>query len=272
MDIIRIKDLEIFSNHGVLKEENILGQKFLISVEIHLDTRKAGTTDDLENSVNYAQICHTVKQLMESNTFKLIETAAEKICETILKKYDAVQMVQTEVKKPWAPILLPLEHVSVCIRRKWHRVFLSLGSNIGDREKFINEAVELISSSEECKEVKVSSYIETEPYGLTDQDKFINCCVELNTLLSPHELHKLTCTAEQNAKRERKIHWGPRTLDVDIILYDDYIIHDDTLTIPHIDMANREFVLKPLCELDPYAFNPVLKKSAYEMLNSLKTL
>ena len=79
MDIIKIKNLEVFSNHGVLKEENVLGQKFLISADIYLDTRKAGTTDDINDSVNYSEICHLVKNIMEKNTFKLIETAAEKL-------------------------------------------------------------------------------------------------------------------------------------------------------------------------------------------------
>ena len=68
MDIIKIKNLEVFSNHGVLKEENVLGQKFLISADIYLDTRKAGTTDDINDSVNYSEICHLVKNIMEKNT------------------------------------------------------------------------------------------------------------------------------------------------------------------------------------------------------------
>lgn len=272
MDIINIKNLEIFSNHGVLKEENVLGQKFLISAEIFLDTRKAGTTDDLEHSVNYAEICHSIKHIMESNTFKLIETAAEKICEAILKEYSLIRKIKLEVKKPWAPILLPLEHVSVCVERQWHRAYLSLGSNIGDREKFLNEAAEFLRNSDQCRNIRVSDYIETEPYGMTDQDAFINCCIELETLLDPHELHSLTSLAEQNAKRERIIHWGPRTLDIDIVLYDDIILNDDTLTIPHIDMANREFVLIPLVQLNPYAMNYALGRSAAAMLADLKKL
>ncbi|WP_347493492.1 2-amino-4-hydroxy-6-hydroxymethyldihydropteridine diphosphokinase [Ruminococcus sp. HUN007] len=99
---------------------------------------------------------------------------------------------------------------------------------------------------------------------------FINCCVSLETLYSPHELHEVTSQAEQNADRKRLIHWGPRTLDVDIVLFDDLVMHDETLTIPHIDMANREFVLKPLAELDPYAVNPALGKTAAALLADLK--
>ena len=270
MDVIIINDLEIFSNHGVLKEENVLGQKFLISAHIYLDTRKAGSTDDINDSVDYSQICHLIKTIMENNTFKLIETAAEKLSHDILMQYSRISRVVLEVKKPWAPILLPLEYVSVTVDRKWSKVYLSLGSNMGDREKYIMDAIEFIRNDENCRGVKSSSLIETEPYGNTDQDKFLNCCVELETLYTPHRLHKLTSQAEENAGRERTVHWGPRTLDVDIILFDDIMFHDETLTIPHIDMANREFVLAPLCELDPYAFDPATGKTASAMLAELK--
>ena len=207
---------------------------------------------------------------MENNTFKLIETAAEKLSHDILMQYSRISRVVLEVKKPWAPILLPLEYVSVTVDRKWSKVYLSLGSNMGDREKYIRDAIEFIRNDENCRGVKSSSLIETEPYGNTDQDKFLNCCVELETLYTPHRLHKLTSQAEENAGRERTVHWGPRTLDVDIILFDDIMFHDETLTIPHIDMANREFVLAPLCELDPYAFDPATGKTASAMLAELK--
>ena len=270
MDTIRIKNLEIFSNHGVLREENVLGQKFLISAEVFLDTRPAGISDDINCSVNYAEICHTIKYIMENNTFKLIETAAERICEAVLTKYSPVKKITLEVKKPWAPILLPLEHVSVCVERGWHTAYLSLGSNMGDREKYLKDAVKFLEGQSSVRNVKVSDFIETEPYGMTEQDKFLNCCLELETLCTPHELHHITSQAEENANRERIIHWGPRTLDVDIILFDNIVLHDNELTIPHIDMANRNFVLEPLVQLNPYAFNPALGKTAVAMLSELR--
>lgn len=269
MDKINIVDLEVFSKHGVMKEENILGQKFLVSAEIYVDSRKAGKEDDLTYSVNYAQICHMIKKIMDENTFKLIETAAEKISETLLINFDKILKLTIEVKKPWAPILLPLDYVSVCIERSWHTVYLSLGSNMGSREKYLSDAISAIRSSALCKEIKASDFIETKPVGGVEQNDFINCCVELKTLMTPHELLEFTSATELKANRKRTVHWGPRTLDIDIILFDDLIMSDSTLTIPHIEMANREFVLKPLCQLNPYAINPVLRMSAYELYKSL---
>ncbi len=269
MDIINIIDLEVFSKHGVMKEENVLGQKFLVSAEIQIDSRKAGKEDDINHSVNYAEICHMIKTIMEQNTFRLIETAAEKISEDLLINFNKIIKIRTEVKKPWAPILLPLDYVSVSIERSWHTVYLSLGSNMGDREKYLSDAISALESSTLCKEIKVSDFIETEPVGGVEQNDFINCCIELKTLMTPHELLEFTSSIEQKADRKRTIHWGPRTLDIDIIFYDQIILSDSTLTIPHIEMANREFVLKPLCQLNPYAINPVLGMSAIELYKSL---
>ncbi len=272
MDVISIKNLEIFSNHGVLKEENILGQKFLISVEISLSTRNAGTTDNIELSADYAEVCHLIKDIMENNTFRLIETAAEKISETVLLKFKNAVKIKTEIKKPWAPIMLSLQYVSVIIERSWHTAYLSLGSNIGDKSRFLTDGIKLIDENRLCSVTKKSDFIITKPVGYTDQDDFLNCCIEIKTLMTPHELLSFINSVEAQQQRERKIHWGPRTLDIDIILYDNEIICDDTLTIPHAEMANREFVLKPLCQIAPYAINPVLNMAVCELYKSLPSL
>lgn len=117
MDKIRIQDLEIYAKHGVFPEENVLGQKFLVSMALHMDTRAAGETDALEDSVDYGAVCHLVNRVMQENTFKLIERAAEVVAESVLAQFPLVQRIQVEIKKPWAPIGLPLNYVSVEIDR-----------------------------------------------------------------------------------------------------------------------------------------------------------
>lgn len=104
---------------------------------------------------------------------------------------------------------------------------------------------------------KVSSYIVTEPVGGVEQDDFLNGAVMLETLRTPEELLELIGRIEQEQKRERIVHWGPRTVDLDIILYDQEIIQTKDLMIPHVEMANRMFVLEPMCEIAPYAKNPL---------------
>ena len=171
-----------------------------------------------------------------------------------------------ELKKPDAPIPLPFESVSVRIKRFWHTAYIALGSNMGDKKKYLEDALTEIKKNKEIRLLSTASFLETEPYGGVEQDNFLNsvCCLE--TLLSPQglldELHRI----EQLAGRKREIHWGPRTLDLDIIYYEDRIMATDTLVIPHPDMENRVFVLKPLGEIAPYYRHPVTGRTTLQML------
>ena len=165
MDQIKIENLEIFANHGVYPEENRLGQKFLVSCILYVDTRKAGKTDDLEASVNYGTISHLIKEKMEEKNYRLIEAVAEQLAEEILLFDEKIRKVMVEVKKPWAPVGLPLETVSVKIERCWNEAFIALGSNMGDKKKYIENAVEELKNEKLCRVLKVSKLIGTEPYG-----------------------------------------------------------------------------------------------------------
>lgn len=269
MDRINIKNLEIFANHGVFPEETKLGQKFQVSCTLYLDTREAGKTDDLEKSVNYGTICHLIKQQMEEHTFLLIEAVAEHLARAILKFDMRIRQVDLEIKKPWAPIGLPLDTVSVQITRKWHEVYVALGSNMGNKKEYIEKAVETLTEMEDCQVECVSQLIVTEPYGEVEQDEFLNGALKLWTLLEAGELLERLQEIEKEAGRERLIHWGPRTLDLDILLYDDEIIEKRDLCVPHVDMQNRQFVLKPMSEIAPYKRHPVYGKTMKELLDDL---
>ena len=117
MDKIEIEKLTVFGNHGVYPEENVLGQKFLVSLVLHADTRKAGLTDDLECSINYGDVSRYVKQFFEENTFKLLERVAEKLAESLLLRYSLLEEVDVKIEQPWAPITIPVESVGVEISR-----------------------------------------------------------------------------------------------------------------------------------------------------------
>ena len=270
LDQIKIEGLEIFANHGVFPEENVLGQKFIVSATLYTDTRKAGKTDELTTSIHYGEVSAFITEFVKSHTYKLLERVAEELVEDMLQKFDGLEKVTLEIQKPWAPVGLPLETVSVKIERCWNEAFIALGSNMGDKKKYIENAVEELKNEKLCRVMKVSKLIGTEPYGVTDQDEFLNGALKMETLLTPHELLELLHRIEQEAGRKRIRRWGPRTLDLDIIFYGDQIIEEDDLCIPHIDMQNREFVLRPMCEIAPHKRHPVLKETMTEMLVKLK--
>lgn len=268
-DEIQIRDLEVFANHGVFPEETRLGQKFLLSLTMYTDTRKAGTGDCLEDSIDYGAVSHFMTDYMKQHTWKLIEAAAEHLAEELLLRYPLLKGVTLELKKPWAPVGLPLDTVAVKITRFWHRAYLGLGSNLGDKETYLNQAVKSVDETRGCQVEKVSSYLVTEPYGGVEQDDFLNACLCLKTYLSPEELLRRLHEIEQDAHRERIIRWGPRTLDLDILLYDDLILETEDLILPHMDMENREFVLKPLSEIAPNLRHPILHKTMRQLADQL---
>ena len=269
MDKINIKNFEVFANHGVFPEENVLGQKYIISAALSTELRSAGKSDSLEKSFDYNQICRNIKSFIENNTFKLIETVAEGLAEKLLIENSAVSSVWVEVKKPWAPVAVHLETVSVEIERSRHKAYIALGSNMGDREANLRFAAEELEQTRGCSVARISEFINTAPYGYADQADFLNGCLELDTLLTEFELLDLLHETENKAGRVRSEHWGPRTLDLDIIFYDDVVMSCDNLRIPHIEMHKREFVLKPLAEIAPYKLHPVLKKTVSELLSEL---
>ena len=266
MDTITISELEIFAFHGVLKEENALGQKFLITAELYMDVTEAAGEDNISKSINYAQVCKEIDTYLRANTFKLIETMADRLAKHLLISYKALDKVSVTVKKPWAPILMTLDTVSVSVERGWHHVYLSLGSNMGDREENMKKAIRLLNEAEDCCVIRKSALRITEPVGPVKQEDFLNGAVYLQTLKTPKELLALANGIEKELKRVRDIHWGPRTIDIDILLYDDQIIQTEDLTIPHIEMDKRIFVLEPMAEIAPWLKHPILNKSMTELL------
>lgn len=269
-DKIKIEELEVFANHGVFPEENVLGQKFLVSATLYTETRKAGQTDELTASIHYGEVSTFITEYLKNHTYKLLERVAEGLAEELLLQIKGLNRVELEIKKPWAPIGLPLKSVSVQIEREWHTAYIALGSNMGNREAYLSEAVKALDTLKGCVVEKVSTFLETPPYGVTEQADFLNGCLKLRTLLYPKELLAELNRLEKEAGRERIVHWGPRTLDLDIIFYDDLICEEDNLCIPHIEMQKRKFVLEPLEEIAPYKRHPVTGKTVREMLMELE--
>lgn len=269
MDEIRITGLKIYAHHGVYPVETMTGQNFIVNATLYVENGNAGESDDLDETTNYAEVIQVITDEMTQQSFKLIEAAAEHVARRILIAFPLCKAVDLEICKPEAPIPAQFESVSVKIHRKRHHVYLGVGSNLGKKDELIEEAVSCIRMNEYFQNVRCSKVITTKPYGPVEQPDFRNAVIEADTILSPMKLLDYLHLVEAEAGRVRLEHWGPRTLDLDILFYDDLVLRSEVLTIPHADLHNRDFVLEPMLELAPELIHPVLGRSIRELYSEL---
>ncbi len=150
--------------------------------------------------------------------------------------------------------------------------YIALGSNLGDRELNLLRAVSEIGRLPDSRVTALSAFYETSPVGTVTQDAFYNAVLRLETALSPHALLAEMQRIEGEVfKRVRTIHQGPRKMDLDLLLYGDAAINDENLVVPHPRLAERRFVLQPLCEIAPELMHPLTEKTVAELLTSLKS-
>lgn len=249
---VLIRGLEVSACHGVNDFEKVEPQRFIFDADISADFFKAAENDDLSGTVNYSKACAAIEEVTKNNVFNLIEKLAYECAFSILEKFEMASGVKLTVWKPDAPMKRKFESVGVSVEVKRETVYLSLGSSMGDRKKYLDTAIEKLNGRRGITVLKVSDYIETQPYGGVAENKFLNCAAEVSTFLSPHallnEIHKI----EEECGRVRDKRWGDRTLDIDIIFFGDRKINDSELTVPHRDYENRDFVKIPLKQIAPH--------------------
>lgn len=278
---IIIKNLILFGYHGVHREEKSNGQEFLFNISIFIDKKISGKDgflekDYIQNTINYSDVIEIVKYINDNNKFDLLETLSGDIALKILSFSPVIEKVRVRVEKTSPPIREKIGSVGAEIqvsRNKESRVFISLGSNIGDREKNLRDAVERIGCHRSIEVTKVSSIYETEPMYIKNQDSFFNIVLEalVGEDFNPFEMLGYLKGIEYFMGRKGDtVRYGPRIIDIDILYYGDKQIVSDFLVIPHPRISERKFVLLPLTEIAPdFKFND---RSTAEMLknNDLK--
>jgi dihydroneopterin aldolase / 2-amino-4-hydroxy-6-hydroxymethyldihydropteridine diphosphokinase len=147
--------------------------------------------------------------------------------------------------------------------------YIGIGSNLGKRRENCLRAIELIKKKD-ILVIKKSSLYETEPWGVKDQPPFLNMSIEVETDLNPLELFSVLKDIERQQGREESVRWGPRVIDLDILLYDDIVMKEERLTIPHPLLHERGFVLIPLNEIAPNVMHPLLRLNVHELLHRLQ--
>lgn len=252
MSVIKIRGLEISACHGVLDLEKVNPQKFIFDIDMEVGFFSAIKSDSISSTVNYAEVCALVEKITAENTFNLIEKLALECAFGILENFGKVQKIKLTCDKPGAPIAQKFESVAVGVELERVNAYLSLGSSAGDRKGYLDKAVSLLGATRGIKVEKVSEYIETEPYGGVAKNRFLNCAACVSTFLPPHALLDEIHRIEKECGRVRKKRWDDRTLDIDIIFYGDKKINDATLTVPHPDYMNRDFVKIPLKSIAPH--------------------
>ncbi|MXX64932.1 MAG: 2-amino-4-hydroxy-6-hydroxymethyldihydropteridine diphosphokinase [Acidimicrobiia bacterium] len=253
-DSIRLTGLRIPAFHGVFDHERQQGQIFVVDVTVRLDLAEAGRTDRLDTTIDYGALAHRIHHLVSEERWNLIERVAERVAEMVLED-DLVARVEVTIHKPEAPIEADFADVAVTlVRYRPSLAAIALGSNRGDRSAHLLKALEGIKSLGRL--MACSDVYETEPIGLTEQNAFFNAVVLVETRLAPAGLLDRLLQIEQDMGRQRTRRWGPRIIDLDLILHGSTILSGPSVEVPHPRYRQRRFVLQPLVEVWPNASDP----------------
>ncbi len=268
---IIIKNLNLFGYHGVKESEKTGGQNFCFNVEIFLDKDSFLDSDNLGDTVNYSEAIKILKDINSSNRFNLLETLSQTIAIRIMEMSPLVERVSVKIEKTSPPIKENLGSVGIeyALDRKSVEsmeggklensegtkldVYMSLGSNIGNRENNLRKAVGMIDANKNIDVLKVSSIYETEPMYLKDQNYFYNIVLKakVSEKTSPFGMLGYLKKIESGFSGKKDKRYGPRAIDIDLLYYGGMSIDSDFLTIPHPGIEERKFVLIPLNEINP---------------------
>lgn len=258
-DRIVLQGISARGFHGVLDVEKADGQDFVVDVTLDVDLRRAGRSDLLAHTVNYAEVAADIVALITGPGHDLIETLADQIAAAALRR-PLVQAVEVTVHKPQAPVGVPFGDVQVRVERSRDEpVVIALGANLGDVQATLEAAVRQLAQVDGLRISAVSELFETDPVGGPDQPVYLNAVLLARTRLAAFGLLTELHAIEAAHRRLRETRWGARTLDLDLIQYgdpglgSDLVSEDPELMLPHPRAHERAFVLAPWRAVDVLA-------------------
>ncbi len=257
-DAIILKGIRIPGYHGVLPEEQERGQVFVVDVTLWRSLSQPGQDDSLDSTTDYGRLAEAVYRQVADEQHQLIERVADRVARLVLETVE-VQKVEVTVHKPQAPIRIEFEDVAVRVVRTRCGTApvlaaISLGANLGDRGANLVAALARLQPL--GRRVAVSHVYETAPQDLADQPSFYNALVLVETRLGPEEILENLAQAEQAVGRTPGVRNGPRIIDLDLILHGMTQVDTGTVQVPHPRYRRRRFVLEPLNEVWPQAYDP----------------
>ncbi len=259
-DTINLLGVRALGHHGVLQVERREGQDFVVDVALDIDTSVAGVSDDVADTVNYAEVAADIVAIIEGEPRNLIEAVAAQIADTLLARYPLVQQLTLTLHKPQAPVGVPFSDVSITlVRCRDVPVVIAVGANLGDPQRTVWRAFDALAGIPGVSSVRPSPLFRTEPVGGPEQEVYVNAVAVARTSLSPRALLAALHGIEAGAGRTRNVRWGPRTLDLDLIQYGhpgvgtEVLSADHDLQLPHPRAHERAFVLAPWAAANPDA-------------------
>ena len=266
---ILIDGYELTGCHGVNPEEKVEPQRFVFSAQLDFDLTEAAETDDVDKTVSYAAVCKVIKAFFGESSRDLVETLALGAARRIMLAFPRLVRAAVTVAKPDAPMKGKFDSVGVTAEVKRSVAYVGMGPSLGDRHAYLDKAKELIREDQLVLSVSESARTETAPYGGAAKNAFINSALRVETLHTPEGLLGLLMRVERECGRMREVHWGDRTLDLDLLLFGDEVRSEGDLILPHPEMTRREFVLAPLADIAPHAVHPLSGKRVSELLSEL---
>jgi len=260
MDRIELRGVRARGYHRVHAEERRDGQDFVVDVVLELPLDGAARTDELAATVHYGHLARAVAEAIEGRPVDLIETVAERVADLALG-FSRVRRATVTVHKPQAPIAVPFGDVAVTVERsRPASAVIALGANLGDRGAALARALEVLDRLPAVAVTDRSPVLETvalTPAGRDpERPAYLNQVARVTTSLPPEELLATLHSVEHAFGRERHGVWQDRTLDLDLIAYEDLVLETPTLVLPHPRAHERDFVLRPWLAMDPDAAIP----------------